>query len=35
MKELPKGISNYEELVTENYYYVDKTSFNLEKKYML
>ena len=37
MKKLPKGISNYEELVTENYYYVDKTRFiekleNLEDK---
>ncbi|MBR0427860.1 MAG: AAA family ATPase [Clostridia bacterium] len=37
MKKLPKGISNYEELVTEGYYYVDKTNFiekleNLEDK---
>ena len=27
MKRLPKGISNYEELVEENYYYVDKTKY--------
>ena len=26
MKKLPYGISNYEELITENYYYVDKTN---------
>ena len=37
MKKLPYGISNYEELVTENYYYVDKTKYieqleNLEDK---
>ena len=30
MKKLPYGISNYEELITENYYYVDKTK-NIEK----
>ncbi len=24
---MPYGISNYEELVTENYYYVDKTEY--------
>ena len=27
MKKLPKGISNYEELVEEGYYYVDKTKY--------
>ena len=27
MKKLPNGISNYEELVEENYYYVDKTKY--------
>ena len=27
MKKLPYGISNYEELITENYYYVDKTRY--------
>ena len=27
MKKLPNGISNYEELVEENYYYVDKTAY--------
>ncbi len=27
MKKLPKGISNYEELIEGNYYYVDKTKF--------
>ena len=27
MKEIPYGISNYEELIEENYYYVDKTSY--------
>ena len=27
MKKLPYGISNYEQLVTDNYYYVDKTMF--------
>ena len=27
MKRLPKGISNYEELVEEGYYYVDKTKY--------
>lgn len=37
LKKLPKGISNYEELVTEGYYYVDKTMYiekleNLEDK---
>lgn len=26
-KKLPYGISNYEELITENYYYVDKTKY--------
>ena len=41
MKKLPYGISNYEELITENYYYVDKTKYieileNLaEKRVML
>lgn len=27
MKKLPYGISNYEELITDNYYYVDKTPY--------
>ena len=27
MKKLPKGISNYEDLVEDNYYYVDKTMY--------
>jgi len=27
MKKLPEGISNYEELVNDGYYYVDKTKF--------
>ena len=27
MKKLPNGISNYEELVEDNYYYVDKTMY--------
>ena len=27
MKKLPYGISNYEELVEDNYYYVDKTNY--------
>ncbi len=27
MKMLPKVISNYEELIEGNYYYVDKTKF--------
>ena len=27
MKKLPYGISNYEELVKDNYYYVDKTKY--------
>ena len=27
MKKLPYGISNFEELITENYYYVDKTKY--------
>ena len=27
MKKLPYGISNYEELVEDNYYYVDKTPY--------
>ena len=32
MKKLPYGISNYQELIEENYYYVDKTKYieNLE-----
>ena len=25
--KMPYGISNYEELITENYYYVDKTKY--------
>ena len=33
MKKLPYGISNYEELIEDNYYYVDKTEYieKLEK----
>ena len=27
MKKLPYGISNYEELIEDNYYYVDKTPY--------
>ena len=27
MKKLPMGISNYEKLIEENYYYVDKTKY--------
>ena len=27
MKKMPYGISNYEELVNDNYYYVDKTMY--------
>ena len=27
MKKLPNGISNYEELIEEDYYYVDKTMY--------
>ena len=27
MKKLPYGISNYEELVNDNYYYIDKTKY--------
>ena len=27
VKKLPYGISNYEELVEDNYYYVDKTMY--------
>lgn len=27
IKKLPYGISNYEELITENYYYIDKTKY--------
>ena len=27
MKKLPYGISNYEELITDNYYYIDKTKY--------
>ncbi|MBQ9659441.1 MAG: AAA family ATPase, partial [Clostridia bacterium] len=27
MKKLPNGISNYEELIEQNYYYVDKTMY--------
>lgn len=37
MKKLPKGISNYQELTEQDYYYVDKTRYiekleNLEDK---
>ena len=37
MKKLPNGISNYQELIEQNYYYVDKTRYiekleNLENK---
>ena len=40
MKKLPYGISNYEELITENYYYGDKTKYievleNLNEKRIL
>ena len=27
MKKLPYGISNYEKLITQDYYYVDKTKY--------
>ena len=27
MKKLPYGISNYEKIVENNYYYVDKTEY--------
>ena len=27
MKKLPYGISNYEELIEEGYYYIDKTMY--------
>ena len=27
LKKMPYGISNFEELITENYYYVDKTKY--------
>ncbi len=27
MKKLPIGISNFKELIEENYYYIDKTDF--------
>lgn len=27
MKKLPNGISNYEELIEDGYYYVDKTPY--------
>ena len=27
MKKLPYGISNYEELIEDGYYYVDKTQY--------
>lgn len=27
MKKLPYGISNYDELIEDNYYYVDKTEY--------
>ena len=35
MKKLPKGISNYQELVEDGYYYVDKTDYieKLEKRF--
>ena len=40
MKKLPYGISNYDKLVDENYYYVDKTEYikkleNLTEKYVM
>ena len=40
MKKLPYGISNYEELITDGYYYVDKTMYiekleNLAEKRIL
>ena len=27
MMRLPSGVSNYEELIKDNYYYVDKTQY--------
>ena len=40
MKKLPYGISNYEELIEDGYYYVDKTQYiekleNLAEKRIL
>ena len=40
MKKLPYGISNYEEIVEDGYYYVDKTMYiekleNLAEKRIL
>ena len=40
MKKLPYGISNYEELVEDGYYYVDKTMYiekleNLAERYIM
>ena len=40
MKKLPYGISDYEKIVEENYYYVDKTSYiekleNLAERYIM
>ena len=40
MKKLPYGISNYEELIADNYYYVDKTKYiekleNLSEKRLM
>ena len=33
MKRLPTGISNYEELINDGYYYVDKTEFEVNREY--
>ena len=40
MKKIPYGISDYEKLIEENYYYVDKTSYiekleNLAERYIM
>ena len=40
VKKLPYGISNYEELIEDNYYYVDKTMYiekleNLAEPYIM
>ena len=34
MKKMPYGISNYEKIINDNYYYVDKTMYieKLENK---
>ena len=40
MKKLPYGISDYEKIIEENYYYVDKTQYiekleNLAERYIM